>query len=876
MKASAPRVTSELAALYDFRLGGGTTVPDSSSLENPAIVVRDAGAVTWQDDGLRVDRPTRLESVGRATPLRDALVSSDAVTVEAWATPANLRQGGPARLVSLASSREENVMVGQGNHTGGTTSIESRTNSPGRYMSRLQSGDRSLSAAGTHVVYVKAPGGKTSVYLNGQKMATATDGHAFTNLHPSFGLTLANQADGSRPWLGTLHLVAVYSKALSDSEVAQNFAAGIDQAAEPTPGPEPVPTPEDAVAFRVGRGLEAFSDFSRGSGSRLSDSSGQPGGLDLVLADPGSTRWDEGGWTLLRPTVVASEAPVTTIRDALAVTNQLTVEAWVTTASVDSAAGYMSRVETADRSFTTRQTQVVSVYAANGEGTTYLHGKKAADGTTNHRVKAWPSSSTLFLGNRPDGQRPWLDTVHSRAISAQALTAREVAQNFEAGTTGTAEVQPEPLLLGPEPGPQPAPPPDPVAAAPGQAEGDARSLSRHGITWTFDREYPYGTYANGDYWVRGPVKIIGIAPGTRESDGWNGSMVNPPTAGKLGYGGHAGLDYSSDLNLGLASPSKPKMVTGGSSIVSTVGRARQGDSDSEIEVAAVLTVIDTAPPARSFRPPYVGTDKEPRGSADDLDLSRLPRLPRVQEAPYPTSFAPDFERVWLDHVEGWYGRRLHPRAAMPDYGRDLANEINRASLVLMLDYEDHEKMPLLVNLIQIGIDLHGIVEGGGTRHWTANGGHGSGRKWPILFAGHLLNDRAMMDIGQRKDVAFGEDEQTFFVAVIAGKPNGGFGGYGSEHLGMPEWRFGNTPDSADVRWDLAYRHCCTTAAWGGAVLSARLLGLVDEWNHPALFAYQDRYVATETQNQFWDPFTEQMWMAYRHHGVAPRQVAGYF
>ena len=944
--AVALRTNSGLAVLYDFRAGSGMSVPDSSPAAGPAMVMQDAQAVTWTQDGLRVDAPTRIASDGPASGLRQALNRSDAVTVEAWVTPGNLTQGGPARIVSLASSREENVVVGQGNHTGGTTSIEGRTQAPGRYMSRLQTSG-SLTTSRTHVVYVKASDGSTSIYLDGRKAASDQDGQRLTNLHPSFGLTLTNQPDGSRPWLGTLHLVAVYGKALSAAEVAQNFAAGLENptpelAPEPTPEPEPdpkptpEPEPEDAVTLRVGRGLEAFYDFSRGSGNRLPDSSVQPGGLDLVVADPDSTRWDEGGLTLLRPTVVASEAPVTRIRDALAVTNQLTVEAWVTTASldqggparivgmgapksdesffvgqgnhvggtrsiegrVDSAAGYMSRVETADRSLTTRQTQVVYVYAANGDVKIYLDGKKAAEDTTNHRVNAWTSSTRLFLGNRLDGQRPWLGTVHSLAIYSQALTAEEVAQNFEGGPTGTAEVQPEPVLKpAPEPGPQPeptpdpepAPPLDPVVAPPGQAEGNARSLSRHGITWTFDREYPYGTYVNGDYWVQGPINVVKIDPPSRAGDGWNGSMIDVPIMShdrignpKIGYGGYMGFveHYDPSLNLGLASSTNPKAVAVNRTLVSTIGRADTAAIDgshARVETAAVLTVVEERPADRSFRPSYVGRDKTSSLSFDQVDLGKLPSLPRVQDAPHPDVYAKQFEQVWLDHVAGWYGRRVHPHTAMRDYGRDLANEFNRASLALMLDYDEKEKQELVINLIQIGIDFNGIVEAGGHNHWRDGGGHSHGRKWPILFAGYMLDDSDMLSIGQRADVKFGEDFQTFFVSQLDGKPNGGHGGYEAEHLGMPEWRFGSDIESADLRWDLPYRHCCSATAWGGAVLSARLLGLQDAWNHEALFAYQDRYVETAGPHQFWDPFTESMWWTYRNFGyVAPQPLSGPF
>ena len=37
---------------------------------------------------------------------------------------------------------------------------------------------------------------------------------------------VGNEIDLMRPWLGVMHLVAVYDRALAPDEVAQNFAAG--------------------------------------------------------------------------------------------------------------------------------------------------------------------------------------------------------------------------------------------------------------------------------------------------------------------------------------------------------------------------------------------------------------------------------------------------------------------------------------------------------------------------------------------------------------------------------------------------------------------------------------------------------------------------
>ncbi len=42
---------------------------------------------------------------------------------------------------------------------------------------------------------------------------------------------------------------------------------------------------------------------------------------------------------------------------------------------------------------------------------------------------------------------------------------------------------------------------------------EATELSQFGITWRFDRPCVVGQFVTGDYWVVGPVRIVGVSPG---------------------------------------------------------------------------------------------------------------------------------------------------------------------------------------------------------------------------------------------------------------------------------------------------------------------------------------------------------------------------
>ena len=179
----------------------------------------------------------------------------------------------------------------------------------------------------------------------------------------------------------------------------------------------------------------------------------------------------------------------------------------------------------------------------------------------------------------------------------------------------------------------------------------------------------------------------------------------------------------------------------------------------------------------------------------------------------------------------------------------------------------------------MGIDLYGIVEDGGENNWVPNGGITMGRKWPILFAGVMLNDDDMKNIGQRSDVYFGEDGQTFYVSEesvtitngedwVPDDRGGPIEPYVEDDIGLPEWgiRHSTNPYVDNKHWTANYRRCCTANSWAGFILAAHIMGLKDSWNHDALFDYLDRYMSIGEYDSYmrqWSDFTENMWDAYR-------------
>lgn len=337
-------------------------------------------------------------------------------------------------------------------------------------------------------------------------------------------------------------------------------------------------------------------------------------------------------------------------------------------------------------------------------------------------------------------------------------------------------------------------------------------IEKDDIRWDFDEAVEYGYFANGDPYVIGPVNVVGISPqskiteqGDKDAVGndytvgttINGSMTNIIPQNTNGYTSAANFNsvgWDSALNVAMPngqilSAQNPLVLSAGTSLVSTESRFRTSVSGINTCVyrASVLTVLAEAPPAGSFRPSYAGTDKTIRYNVSDLDYSKLANLepslfqvPSLDAAIYTYAqvnqeftFNNAFDRVWLDHGWGEFGRTVHPLLNMPEYGAGMCQTIN--NVALMLNVRQHAdpttnnnlKSRMLIGLVQYGIDLFGVIQANtsGYSTWGMSGGHGPGRKMPILFAGTVLDDADMLAIGKedKSDLMFGEDGTTYYL-----------------------------------------------------------------------------------------------------------------
>ncbi|HVR76058.1 MAG TPA: LamG-like jellyroll fold domain-containing protein, partial [Planctomycetota bacterium] len=447
------RVAGGLEALYRFKEGRGGTVRDVCGAGEPMhLAIGDPAAVRWTEAGLVVRSSTLIAGERPPARLIDAVRASGAITLEAWVTPASASQKGPSRILTLSSNAlARNFTLGQ---EGDRFDIRLRTTATsGNGSPSLSSAPGTAGTAPVHIVYTRDASGAAVVYVDGRESGRRQVGGDLSGWDGGFRLALANELSHDRPWLGTLHLVAVYGRALTAGEVRENHAAGAR---------------EDGSTLLAGdRDLQALYTFDDGEGDLLRDTSGARGPVDLRSEDTSALEWRPGGLRVDGRALLATTLPPKRLIDAIKKSSAVTLEAWITPGDVSQSGP--ARIltlssGTGERNFTlgqdgdrfdvrlrstkadgngmpslasprgqvkTRQTHVVYTRDAAGKATLYVDGKEQASREVAGDFSNWKDDFRLALGNETTRDRGWRGTFHRVSVYSRALTPDEVRSRVE-------------------------------------------------------------------------------------------------------------------------------------------------------------------------------------------------------------------------------------------------------------------------------------------------------------------------------------------------------------------------------------------------------------------------------------------------------------
>ena len=235
--------------------------------------------------GIQFTEPGLVRSRKAPESLFRRLTAGSGLTVETWLSTASFDQGfgqgGPAWIASYSlNSSLHNFTLGQDGtalvfwlRTGETNQDRANPELWEPNFFRLNS---------IQHVALTYDFSRQRAFLDGKRLYEAeTPAGRFLNWDSRFQLVLGNEANGTRPWRGTLLLLAIYSRPLSNREIENNYRAGIRKTDTTW-----------ADTTRVAEGLTALYLFDEFDGSVIADESGSLPAADLEIVS-GDKVWQK-------------------------------------------------------------------------------------------------------------------------------------------------------------------------------------------------------------------------------------------------------------------------------------------------------------------------------------------------------------------------------------------------------------------------------------------------------------------------------------------------------------------------------------------------------------------------------------------------------
>lgn len=374
------------------------------------------------------------------------------------------------------------------------------------------------------------------------------------------------------------------------------------------------------------------------------------------------------------------------------------------------------------------------------------------------------------------------------------------------------------------------------------------------ISYIFDKAYPCGQFANGDWWVspqkKGEAVVIEeMTPLTFY--GSNGFMINPVAPNKQAYD-NRGISFDKDSIKTL-----PVKIDYPASIIK-VKSLDSYDNKTKcrpcLSYASVLTVL-TEPLVNSslfFRPGYYGTNKvlfQVNADVWKKKLSNRQFRFKSRNTPDISKIIKRYQHVQLEALEDWGADALHPKDNIPNYGASIATDNAESFLRFLVDdfdLKDPDHLSAFINYLQMSVDFYSLASNG--FNWKENGGHTNGRKLPLVMGAFFIDDNKFRQALSKS--VFSEDQQIYFSK----KTNQVL--YGVECTEEVYWRSvvarkGDRTckdpyeliDGGGAEVGGAYQWCCTIKPWTYTAAVLRIMKLEGIWNNDNIFSYVKRWAA---------------------------------
>jgi hypothetical protein len=235
------RYETDIIALYEFKTGAETLALDSSGVEpllHLILTPDDPDSTTdisWVGGwGINIVNGMLRGRTTDSKKLRDMIAPIGEYSIETWVAPANVTQEGPAHIISYSAGPDadnRNFTLGQTQYNYDFMQRSSTTDGNGEPDLSTADADEDLQATLQHVVTTFDPLNGRRIYVNGvftDDMDPAAAGN-LNDWDDTFALVLGNELSGNRQWQGTIRMVAIYNRSLTQEQITQNFDAGVGE-----------------------------------------------------------------------------------------------------------------------------------------------------------------------------------------------------------------------------------------------------------------------------------------------------------------------------------------------------------------------------------------------------------------------------------------------------------------------------------------------------------------------------------------------------------------------------------------------------------------------------------------------------------------------
>ena len=230
--SGASRYDADTIAKYEFQSIVNNTTFDTSGID-PSADLTISGSVTLAGGwGITVGAGGKAQATTQASQkIYNFIQATGEFSVEAWVAPALVAVDKSYMVSYSGGDTTRNFTLGQTNQDYDFMLRNSNTALTGLPQLQTPNAAMALQASLQHVVLTYDAVNGRQIYVNGVAVGPPDPqkGGTIANWDSTFALVLGNEVSGDRSWQGLIKFVAIHSRAMSATQVMQNFNAGVGE-----------------------------------------------------------------------------------------------------------------------------------------------------------------------------------------------------------------------------------------------------------------------------------------------------------------------------------------------------------------------------------------------------------------------------------------------------------------------------------------------------------------------------------------------------------------------------------------------------------------------------------------------------------------------